>query len=238
MTAALPTPCVTIDFADSIPSINLPMGIQLQAIADLSKGPPTNCALLHNLMVQLMPTLAGLNCILKILNVIGAMEGMLQGLIKVPAPDFSKVGDVLSAIGDMSECLNIVLGPVPVIQTIKDILNLIISFLLCFVQAMESILKFQAGIDLNSAQGNPALLASMQCANDNAQASMRAMMLALAPIEPLFQMIQPLIKISQLPIQLPSIAEVTGAQNIEAGLEKLGAMLTEMKQIVAAIPAV
>lgn len=211
------------------------MGIQLQAIADLSKGPPTDCALLHNLMVQLMPTLAGLNCIIKILGVIGALEKMLTGLLK-PIPDFSGVGGVLTAIGQMSECLSIVLGPAAVFQTLKDILSLIISFLLCFVQAMESILNFQADIDLNAAQGNPALLQSLQCASDNAQASMQGMMMALAPIEPLFAMVQPLIELSQLPIQLPSLGQVTGAQNIEQGLEQLSAVLTQMKQIVADIP--
>ncbi len=231
MSATPQMPCVAVSVATSIPSINLPMGIQLQAIADLSKGPPTDCALLHNLMVQLMPTLAGLNCIIKILNVIGALEKFVQGPLNP-----SNVGGVLSAIGDMGECLSIVLGPAAVIPTIKDILTLIINFLLCFVQAMESILKFQAGIDLNGAQGNPNLLASLQCASDNAQTSMQSMMLALAPIEPLFAMVQPLIKISQLPIQLPSLAQVTGAQNIEEGLEQLGAMLIQMKQIVADIP--
>jgi hypothetical protein len=35
---------------------------------------------------------------------------------------------------------------------------------------------------------------------------------------------------------LPSLAQVTGAQNVEKGLEELAAVLTEMKQIVAAIP--
>jgi hypothetical protein len=215
--------------ATSIPSISLPMGIQLQAIADLSKGPPTDCALLHNLMVQLMPTLAGLNCILKILKVVGALEQFVQSPL-------TAAGGVLSALADMSECLSIVLGPAAIIPTIKDILNLIISFLLCFVQAMESILNFQAGINLSAAQGNPALLSSMQCASQNAQVSMQAMMQALAPIQPLFSMIQPLIKISQLPIELPSLAQVTGAQNVEKGLEELAAVLTEMKQIVAAIP--
>jgi hypothetical protein len=218
-----------------IPSINLPMGIQLQAIADLSKGPPTDCALLHNLIAQLMPTLAGLNCIIKILNVIGALEGFLTAFPNLPAV-VSKAGDVISAIGDMSDCLSIVLGPFAVIQTIKDILTVVISYLECFVAAIKSILDFQVGIDLNSAQGNPALLASLQCASDNAQTSMSQMLLALGPIAPLFKMVQPLIKISQLPIELPDIGSLVGAKDIASAVDQLDSMLLQMKQILQTIP--
>ena len=109
-----------------IPKITLPMGIELQAMADISK-PPSNCALLHNLMIQLMPTLAGLSCVIKILNVIGALEGFLNAfpnLIEVA----KKTGDVLQAISDMKDCLP-VFWSVTVVETIKDILLLIIEYL-------------------------------------------------------------------------------------------------------------
>lgn len=235
MSTNIQIPCVEIPGISSIPKISLPMGIELQAIADLSKGAPTNCALLHNLMVQLMPTLAGLNCVIKILNVIGALEGFLSAFPNIVAVG-EKAGDVLAAIGDMSECLDIVLGPFAVIQTIKDILLLIISYLECFVAAIRSVLDFQAGINLNLAQGNPALLSSLQCANNNAQTSMQQMLMALAPIAPLFKMIQPLIKISQLPIQLPAIGDLAGASDVKSAVDQLDDMLIQMRQIVAAIP--
>jgi hypothetical protein len=234
MGASPATPCVSVSIATSIPSITLPMGIQLQAIADLSKGPPTNCALMTNLMGQLMPTLAGLNCIIKILNVIGKLEDFLNAfpnLTEVP----SKAAAVVGAITDMSDCLSIVLGPFAIIPTIKDILTLIISFLLCFVEAMESILNFQVGLDLNAAQGNPNLLLSMQCASDNAEASMQGMMLALAPVEALFGMIQPLIALTHLPIQLPSLSSVTGASNIKEGLDQLQVTLQHLNNIVVSL---
>jgi hypothetical protein len=207
------------------------MGIELQAVADFSKGPPSDCALLHNLLIQLMPTLAGFTCILKILNVIGALEKFVQGPLNP-----SNVSGVVSAIGDMTDCLNIVLGPFAVIQTIKDILLLIISYLKCFLDAIKSILHFQVGIDLNSAQGNPTLLASLQCASDNAQTSMQQLLQALAPIEPLFKMMQPLIKISQLPIVLPPISDLANAQNISQAVDQLDAMVTQLQQIVEQIP--
>jgi hypothetical protein len=217
-----------------IPKISLPMGIELQAIADMSK-PPSNCALIHNLMLQLMPTLAGFNCIIKILNVIASLEGFLSALPNV-INAAAKAGDVLAAIGDMKDCLNLVLGPIAVAETIKDILLLIISYLKCFVDAIKSILNFQVGIDLNAAQGNPVLLASLSCASNNAQVSMQQLLQALGPIKPLFKMVEPLIKISQLPIALPPIADLAGAKDVREAVNQLDAMLAQLQQIVGQIP--
>jgi hypothetical protein len=211
------------------------MGIDLQAVHDFSKGPPSDCALLHNLLLQLMPTLAGFSCILKILKVIGALEGFLSALPNV-IDAAKKAGDVLSAINDMKECIDIVLGPIPMFETLKDILLLIISYLKCFVDAIKSILHFQAGIDLNAAQGNPVLLASLQCASDNAQTSMQQLLQALAPIEPLFKMMEPLIKISQLPIVLPPISDLANAKDASQAVDQLDAMLGQLQQIVEQIP--
>ncbi len=215
----------------SVPSVSLPMGIELQAIADLSKGPPTNCALLHNLMLQLMPTLAGLTCIFKILGVIAALEKFVQGPLNP-----SNVTGVLTAIGNMGECLTSVIPGTALFEMIKSILLLVIEYLKCFLDAIKSVLDFQAGIDLSGAAGNPALMQSLQCASDNAATTMQQMMMALAPIQPLFTMLQPVIELANLPIQLPSVAQITGAKDVAEAVDKMDAMLTEMRQIVASIP--
>ena len=228
--SASPTICVEIPKI-SVPTVSLPMGIELQAIADLSKGPPTNCALLQNLMLQLMPTLAGLTCIFKILGVIAALEKFMQN----PVNPSSATG-VLTAIGDMGECITSILPGTALFEMIKSILVLVIEYLKCFVEAIKSVLDFQVGINLNAAAGNPALLQSLQCASDNAATTMQQMMMALAPIQPLFKMLEPVIKLANLPIQLPSIADITGAKDVAEAVDKLDAMLTEMQQIVASIP--
>jgi hypothetical protein len=228
--SASATICVEIPKI-SVPTVSLPMGIELQAIADLSKGPPTNCALLQNLMLQLMPTLAGLTCIFKILGVIAALEKFMQNPL-----DPSGATGVLTAIGDMGECITSILPATALFEMIKSILLLVIGYLKCFVEAIRSVLDFQVGIDLNGAAGNPALMQSLQCASDNAATTMQQMMMALAPIQPLFKMMEPVIKLSQLPIKLPSIADITGAKDVAEAVDKLDAMLTEMQQIVASIP--
>ncbi len=230
MATAVQNPCSSLG-SITIPSVSLPMGIELQAVADFSQGPPTNCALLTNLIVQLMPTLAGLTCIFKILGVIGALEKFIKGPVN-PA----NAVDVLAAIGNMSECLSIVLPGIGLYTMIKDMLQLIIEYLKCFVDAIKSILDFQAGIDLSVAQGNPDLLASLQCASGNGDAAMGQLMQAIGPIGPLFNMITPIISLSQLPIQLPSLSAITGASNIVEAVNQLDVMLGQLQQIVATIP--
>jgi hypothetical protein len=234
LATATQNPCSSLG-SISIPSVNLLMGIQLQAIADFSQGPPTNCALLTSLMVQLTPTLAGFTCIFKLLAVVGALQQALGGLTKVP-PDFSGIPKVLSAIGEMTECLDILIPPLGLFLMIKDILLLIIEYLKCFLDAIKSILDFQVGIDLSVAQGNPDLLASLQCASGNADAAMAQLMLAVGPIGPLFSLVQTFIGFAGLSIQLPSLSAITGASNVVEAVNQMDAMLAEMQQIVAAIP--
>lgn len=230
MATAVQNPCSSLG-SITIPSISLPMGIELQAVADFSQGPPTNCALLTSLIVQLMPALAGLTCIFKILAVIGALEKFIKG----PVNPANAVG-VLGAIGDMSECLSIVLPGIGLYTFIKDMLTLIIEYLKCFLDAIKSILDFQAGIDLSVAQGNPDLLQSLQCASGNGDAAMGQLMQAIGPIGPLFNMITPIISLSQLPIQLPSLSAITGASNIVEAVNQMDVMLGQLQQIVEAIP--
>lgn len=235
MATATQNPCSSLG-SITIPSVSLPMGVQLQAIADFSQGPPSNCALLTNLIVQLMPTLAGLTCIFKILAVVAALKDALGGLTKLPTPDFSGIPKVLEKIGDMSTCLSIVLPGIGLYTMIKDMLLLIISYLKCFVDAIKSVLDFQVGIDLSVAQGNPDLLNSLQCASGNADAAMDQIMLAIGPIGPLFDMIQPIIGLAGLSIQLPSLSAISGASNVAEAVDQMDAMLTQMQQIVASIP--
>ena len=68
---------------------------------------------------------------------------------------------------------------------IKGILSLVVRFLSCFIGDLESILKFQATIDLSAADGNPVLRDSLICAQNNAKRSMDNMMMSLQPLQPI-----------------------------------------------------
>ena len=210
-----------------VPSVSLPFGIQMQGVADLSKGPPNNCAMLSSLMVQVTPTLAAFTPIITILNVLVALKAFVG-----PPPDPGKLLSALSAVIEMVD-------PVSFVAPVKSILLLIIQYLLCFISTMEGLLDAQASIDLSIAQGNPDLLASLNCASDNVSASMSAVMQSLVPLGPLLQTVQPLIGIANsagVSFPVLAIPDLSGAQDLEQTLKTLSQTLTDMQQVITAIP--
>lgn len=198
----------------------------MQAVADFSKGPPNQCAMLSSLIVQLMPAMAAMTPLLKILNVFAALKNFLPANITaLPA--------LLDALAEVIAMLD----PLPFVAAVKSILLLVISYLNCFIQTMEGLLAFQASIDLSLAVGNPDLQVSLQCASDNASASIQQLMQSLGPIGPIIQIIQPFMSIAGLSISVPSVSSLQGAQDIEQTLQSLSKMLTDLQQVVEAIPA-
>jgi hypothetical protein len=224
MTDSNKIPCVTLPKAKKI-TITLPFGGELQSMADTSKGPPTDCALVHSLMLQLTPTLAGMTCFFKMLKVIKALSE-----IENPITDIPKVAE---AAKELSKCF-LVFDSIPAM--IADILRLIIAYLRCIIQAIKSILDFQVGIDLNAAQGNPVLLASLDCANNNAQISLDQLMEQIAVIEPLLAVVEPIAGLVGISLEFPSLAKVSGADDLPKTLENLNNTLEQLQQAVDAIP--
>jgi hypothetical protein len=238
-------PCIELPNPNPL-KISLPFGTDLKSVVDLSKGPPSDCTLIHGLMLQLAPALAGLECILKMLAVFAALAK-----IKTP-PD---ILDVAKAAAELGECLNFALK-LPCM--IVDILKLIIMYLKCVIEAVLSILKFQAGINFNAANGNPVLLASLQCAQNNANASMAQLKEALAIVQTLLTVIQPILSmtpslpgpagdaIKAIPEALATIGSVLdgggasvgvpGVQNIVGVLENLKGTLQLLQQALDALP--
>ncbi len=215
------TPTISFD----IPSVQLPFGIELQAIADFSKGPPNQCAMLSNLLVQLTPAMAAMSPIITIINVFAALKGFL----KLPP------GDPTAAVAAI-EALVKLIDPAPFITAVKSILLLVIEYLNCFITTMEGLLAFQASIDLSAAVGNPALQASLQCASENAATSIQQLLQSLGPIGPILNLVQPFMSIAGLSIPLPSLSSMQGAQDMEQMLKTLSKTLTDLQQVVEAIP--
>lgn len=239
LSANTQVPCVPFPTIGKLPEVTLPLGFKLQAVADLSKGAPTDCSLIHSLFIQLMPFLGSLTCILKILGVIGSLEDFLTSFVKNPLKAAPAAGEVLQSIADMKDCISLAIPAMSILETIKDILLLIISYLECFVAAVKSVLDIQSKINFTSAQGNPALLSSLQCANDNAMTAMQQLMQALQVVEALFKIMQPLLKLSPISIQLPSLGQIPAARTlaeIKQSVDQLDAMLLQLKQLVESLP--
>jgi hypothetical protein len=190
------------EFCVSLPkplnrSIPLPFGIELRAITDASR-PPNDCAIVQSLMLQLTPVLAGLTCLFKILKVIKAVPDALG-----PPPNPKKV---LDAIVELAPCLGMI-ELCAVSKTVSGVLCMVIAYLGCVIEAFESLLNFQVGIDLNAADGNPVMLANLTCAQDNAQRAFDGVMSSMEGVKPLLDIVSMLLEfVGQPPLVLPPLA--------------------------------
>jgi hypothetical protein len=239
-------PCIEIPKLKPL-KISLPFGIELNAIQDISKGPPTDCTLIHSLMLQLAPALAGMQCIFKMLGVFAALAKLANAdPLSIPG----KIIDVAKKAEELLPCFGFALT-LPC--TIIDILKLILAYLICIIDAVLSILNFRVGIDLNSATGNPVLLASLNCAQNNADASTAQLKEALAVIVDLLAAIEPLLSLAAIPgpvgdaikkikkalVAIESAldsggasAGIEGVQDVVAELESIRNTLQELRQVL------
>jgi hypothetical protein len=200
-------PCVQLPSAQTI-TIPLPMGIELRSLTDISKGPPSDCALAHSLMLQISPMLAGMTCILKMLKVFSALKDAVTVV-----PPLVNLDDLITALVDLSSCF-LLIDPIQICKMVKGILAIILAYIGCLIEAFESIWNFQIGIDLNAAQGNPVLLASLNCAQTNAETSLNSLMQSMEGVMPLIDMVNIVLEIvGEPPIELkplvtPSLSDL------------------------------
>ncbi len=217
-------PCVPLPQPKTI-EIPLPTKATLKSIVDISK-PPTDCALVHSLMLQISPLLASMDCLFKMLKV--AKE--LLDLLPKEASDISPttpvtvltdiVTKVVPALGDLAGCF-LILDPCELSKMIAGILKILIGYINCLIESVESLLNFQVGIDLDAAEGNPVLLASLSCAQDNAEAAMTTLGEALEGIQPILEAVINLLGLVGLPApelppleaSTPSLADLAEGQD-------------------------
>jgi hypothetical protein len=214
--------CVPLPQPKNI-KIPMPFGVEISSILDASR-PPNDCAVVHSLMLQLSPMLAGLTCMLRVLAVIKALKDAVS---EVP-PDFA---GLIKKIDELISCF-LLLDPCELSKTVSGILCMIISYLNCVIQAVESILNFQAGIDLDSAEGNPILLANLTCAQENAQAALEGINSSMEGVKPLLDMVGILLEIVGLPpldlppLVTPSASELLGGEDPLAPIKAMRDALT------------
>jgi hypothetical protein len=234
MSATINIPCPEFPDVSADLKVTLPFG-ELKAFRDFTQGLSTDCTMTFNLLLQIQPLLASMACVLKILNVIGKLKGFFDAGPN-PFEMAKKAGEVAAAIADVGTCLPPAIF-LSLFCTIKDILLIIVNFLLCLISQLESILLFKAGIDLNAAEGNPLLKATLQCALDNADRSADHLTASIGPIQPLLDMVSMIASIIDLPITLPPLsATFQPGADMAAGVTKLKESVELLKQVVDSIP--
>ncbi|MEI6067227.1 MAG: hypothetical protein WCP96_07800 [Methylococcaceae bacterium] len=228
MAEKLEMPCVRIPKIAKVPSINI-LGIaELKGMMDFSTGTPKDCTLSINLMLQLAPLLASMTCLLRILAV-------LQALPKFVKNPLTETTELLGKLGELSECFGAIL-PINIAITIKSILSLVISFLSCFLEQLDSLVKFQAGIDLKSAEGNPDLKLSLECAQANAKISTDNLMLSLQTIQPLLDMTINLGGVAGFDLKLPNLSDLSANQDQAAVINSLSQGVKDLQNAINALP--
>src|SRR5262245_49188877 len=157
-------PCVELKPLGDIPDIKLLGGVDLKAFVDIAAGPPTDCKLSFNLMIQLAPLLASMACLFKILEVLGKIKDFAEATKNL---DVQKLTETVPKLVDAVVKLE---GCIPPLQLprlalmLKGMLQLVINFLSCFLTQLNSLIEFRASLDFDAAEGNPILKESLMCA--------------------------------------------------------------------------
>ncbi len=213
-------------------SIGLPAGGTLSAFTDMSKGVPTDCALTFSLLLQLAPLLASLDCLFKILGLLGPLIDVIKGL---PFPPFEAIKKFIEAAGKLLPCLAAP-TPVKLAPFVKDILCLILKVLKCIISQLETVVNVMGGLALQlqtaEASGNTDQLALLKCSKENADKSAASALQAIEPIGALLGLVAPVMTLAnQDPIKLPSIGSGTD-------VESLKTVVTTLKGVADAITIV
>jgi hypothetical protein len=214
-------------------SIQLPTGASLKAFTDLSKGIPNDCAMSFNLLLQVAPLLAAIECPLRVLKLLKPLVDVVTGLAKVPPepPSPEKIGEVLEAAAELAPCF-LVPTPANLLPFVKDILCLIRKVLKCLVDELSSIRDLLGGLQLRfaAAEGNDDLLATLECAQENANASLQNATQAVEPIAALLALLSPITGMAGLPeLNLP----VPGAT--PESVEQISALVDTLQAVIDAI---
>jgi hypothetical protein len=234
---AVSLPCIELDPLGSLPSIPLLGGATINAFVDVAGSPPTDCRLNFNLLIQLGPLFASMACLFKILDVISKLKDFVSA---VPSLDPIKIGkavpDLVSSITALSTCIPALQIPTLVIM-LKHIILLILSFIDCVLEQIDSVLKFKLSLNFDAAQGNPTLTQALQCASNSADAALGNTMASLQPLQALMTIIGIIGSLAGHSLALPDFSSMsTDVSQVESTVSTLKNAVDSLKSIVQALP--
>lgn len=222
-------------------TLSLPTGGSLPAINDFTRGLPTDCSLAFNLLAQIGPLMGNLHCVISILKVVKPMMEVVTGLTKNPLkPPAQAVAEMAEAIPPAMECiLKLVVPQSGLVFFLADVLNLIAKLLKCLMQHLESLASMLGGLNLKieSAAGNPDLLGSLQCAQENALTSAAGLMASVEPLAALIELAKPLASFAgvELDIDLSGLGSADSAEAIQQVVETLTPIVAAIETVAQAL---
>jgi hypothetical protein len=233
--ALTPPQCIDLSLPKpSIPTLTLPIGGQLSGMADFTRGIPTECSMNFSLVLQLAPMMASMECLLKILQFFG-------DLINAPSNPPQFITAFIDGLKALVTCTDMVL-PTGMFCFIKDLLALIAAMLRCTIQALESVLAILSGLQIQigvaQGAGNAAMLAALQCAQENATTAAQGTMQSMQPITTLLQLAAPFLKIANvnLSVSIPSAVPADDLEAMQSLLQTLSEVATVLQEVSDALP--
>jgi hypothetical protein len=228
---------ITLPSAGSL-SVQLPTGGTLQAFADISKGIPTDCSMTFSLMLQLAPFMANLGCLIKILNLLKPLMDVVNSL--GPPPDPIKLPQAISDFGQaavaLAPCL-LIPTPAAMIPFVLDLLCLILKVLSCFLSQLKSLINILGplSLQLSTAQhsGNDELVATLTCAQQNAQTQAGQIVSSLGPVGVLLEIAGPLFSIAGVPaITMPSLGSASDIVALNSVVNTVQSVVTTVQSAI------
>jgi hypothetical protein len=218
-------------------TIRLPTGAALTSSAELPKGMDEQCKVAFNMLLQLGPFMASIQCLVDILQFVFDTAEFAKA-----APDVIKMAKTAVKIGQDAEkltaCFGWFLGPIPLCQFVKDVLTMIHEFITCLLELMDSVLtqQLELQVKMGDAQDNPELLDVLNLAQDNLSATMGQAVNSMGPILNLLQLMGGFMQtVGAGGLSVPSLDQLTGG-SVEAALQPIKDLNDALGVIIEALP--
>jgi len=218
--------------------VTLPSGGSLSAISDMSKGIPTDCSLVFNLLIRLGPMLASMECLFRVLKLLEPLMDVINGLTKVPPkPPISALKKMAKAAKELSECFLTLVPGGPMLLFVRDILCLILKVLRCVIGQLKGVAKVMSGLTLRlqiaEKAGNTELSRMLNCSLENNILSAQHLFSSLEPVFTLLDLVKPFMSIAGVPpIELPSVGSPGDASALLETVKTLEGVATVLQTVV------
>ncbi len=212
--------------------VTLPSGGALTALSDLGKAVPTDCSLTFSLMLQIMPLMASMECLLKVLKLLKPLTDAVTNF--PPSPKLLK--DIAEAVTDLAPCF-LMVTPAGMIPFVRDILCLILAVLRCLIGQLQTLSELMGGLTLQLADaekaGNRALAESLKCAQENSLIEMQHLMNGFGPIGVVLDLMSPMMSIAGVgAIKLPALGDDASTEAMTQTLDTLQQTVDTIQSVV------
>jgi len=228
-------------------TILLPTGASLTGAVELPRGLDEQCKVSFNLMLQLGPFLASIQCLLQVLQFVqdvlkfaqdvpAAISDPPKGLVDV----FTDVEKLAEDGKKLADCFGWVVPAMPLICFVKDILQMVHDFIACVLELMDSVLQQQLQLQIKMAdadqEGNQELLDVLHLAEDNLTATMGQAMQSMGPVLTLLQLMGGFLEVvGSGALALPPMDQLTGG-SVEESLQVVKDLNQVLEVVIEALP--